>query len=97
MDKDSRMLNQMGSVLTTLQIKFRNSSVADRITMRPKLEQVTHQYVTYQLSLIEDGIIVTEDDLTEMEELKAEIDGAAQSQQILVAIIKTGVFLAARV
>jgi hypothetical protein len=96
MDNDATMLEQMGTALTNLQIKYRASSLADRMELRPALDKLLQKYTDYQARLLDEGIITKDADLVEMEEIKKAIDGAAQKQQLAAAIAKTAAFIATK-
>ena len=96
MDKDAIMIEQMGTALTSLQIKYRASKLADRVRLKPKLEKLLQDYTDYQLRLIDEGIITTDEDLEEMEKLKKAIDKAARAQHLAAAIAKTIAFIATK-
>jgi hypothetical protein len=90
------MIEQMGTALTTLQLKYRASKLSARVKLKPKLEQLLQDYTDYQLRLIDEGIVTTDEDLAEMEKLKMAIDKAARTQQLAVAIAKTIAFIATK-
>ena len=96
MDNDAKMLEAMGDAVTKLQIKYRNSSISDRIIMKPELEKFIHDYTYFQLKLIQEGVITTDADLEEMEDIRREIDNAARTQEIVQAIARTIAFIAKR-
>ena len=77
-----------------LQIKYRESSLVDRIKLKPELEKLVQDYTAYQLRLIDEGTITSADDLAEMEKIKAAVDSAAQREQLAAAIAKTIAFIA---
>jgi hypothetical protein len=97
MDNDATMLDQMGTALTNLQIKYRASSLQDRIELRPQLDKLLQDYTDYQSRLLDEGIITTEADLVEMAQIKKAIDSAAQKQQLVEAIAKTIAFIATKI
>ena len=96
MDNDAKMLEAMGDSVTKLQIKYRNSSISDRMTMKPDLGKLIQDYVDFQLKLIEEGVITTDADLEEMEDIRREIDNAARTQEIVQAIARTIAFIGKR-
>jgi len=97
MDNDSLMLQKMGNALVDLQVKYRNSSLEDRMAMKPALEELLSDYADYQLRLLKEGVITTDADLLEMEEIKKGINQAARKQEMVIIIAKTIAFIAARV
>lgn len=96
-DNDAAMFDAMGSALIDLQLKYRAASVADRMLMRPTLEQLTNDYAKYQLRLLNEGVITTDADLAEMDTIKAAIDQAADRQELIAALGRTVAFVAKHV
>ncbi|HKW28628.1 MAG TPA: hypothetical protein VJT54_04785 [Verrucomicrobiae bacterium] len=94
MDNDATMLEQMGTALTNLQIKYRASNLADRMALRPDLDKLLQQYTDYQARLLNEGIVTTDDDLAAMAQIKTDIDKAAQKEELAEAIINTAAFIA---
>ncbi len=97
MDNDTKMLQEMGEALIDLQVKYRSSSLADRVTMKPALEELLADYANYQMRLIKEGVITTDEDLEEMAEIKQEIENAAKKEGLLKAIARTIAFIATKV
>lgn len=97
MDRDALMLQKMGNALIDLQVKYRNSSLSERMALKPALEELLNDYAEYQLRLIKEGVITTEEELKEMEEIQEEIDQAAKVEDMLKAIAKTIAFIATKV
>ena len=97
MDNDSQMIKVMSNALIDLQVKYRSSSVVDRMKILPDLEKLLNDFSKYQLNLLKEGIITTDDDLEEMAQIKRDIDAAANKQQLLLAIGKTIVFIGKKI
>jgi hypothetical protein len=97
MDNDALMIEKAGSALTSIQVKYRQSSIRDRMLMRPTLEELLDDYTDYQIKLLKEGVITTEEDLAEMEEIRNKIDQAAKTQQFIEAIARLIAFIAIRV
>jgi hypothetical protein len=97
MDKDARMLEIMGNALVDLQVKYRNSSLSDRMAMKPALDELIKDYAEYQLRLLKEGVITTDEDLQGMDEIKREIDQAARLEEMLKAIARTIAFIATKI
>ncbi len=97
MDKDVEMLRNTGNAVVDLQIKYRNSSLSERMEIRPQLDELLKKYTEYQIVLLREGVITSDEDLKEMVEIQKEIDQAAQTQQLVKAIAKTIVFVAKKV
>lgn len=97
MDNDAQMIEASGAALTTMQIKYRQSTIRDRMLIRPTLEQALNDYAQYQIRLLKEGVITTENDLSEMKNIREEIDRAAETQQLLEAIARFIAFVAIRI
>ncbi len=97
MDKDEKMLRNIGNAVIDLQVKYRASNLDERMEIRPQLDGLKKKYDDYQIVLWRDGVITTDEDLKEMAEIQKEIDQAAQTQQLVQAIAKTIVFVAKKV
>lgn len=97
MDKDVEMLRNTGNAVVDLQIKYRSSSLSERMEIRPQLDELLKKYTEYQIVLLREGVITSDEDLKEMVEIQKEIDQAAQTQQLVKAFAKTIVFVAKKV
>jgi hypothetical protein len=97
MDNDAKMLQAMGNALVNLQIKYRKSPLTERMAMKPSLDQLVEDYADYQLRLLKEGVVSTDEDLAEMAKIKAAIDKAATSQKLLAALARTIAFVATKV
>lgn len=97
MDNDSKMLLALGEGLIDLQLKYRASSLTDRMTLKPALDQLLADYADYQIRLLKEGTITTAEDLTEMAAIKKQIDKAAECQKVLAAFARTIAFVATKV
>ena len=97
MDRDTQMLQEMGNAVITLQMKFRNSPLADRMAIKPALEELLSDYADYQIRLLKEGIITSEQDLAEMADIRQEIEQAAEKEALLKAIGKTIAFVAVKI
>lgn len=95
-DNDAIMLETLGSTITQLQVKYRSCGLSDRMVMKPALDELTTDYNNYQFRLLKEGVICSDDDLKEMEAIKAEIDNAAEAQALAGAIVKTIAFIATK-
>jgi hypothetical protein len=97
MDNDTQMLKEMGDAVVALQIKYRNSPLAERMALKPALEKLLSDYANYQLRLLKEGVITSQEDLDKMANLKQEIDQAAEKEAMLKVIGKTIAFIALKI
>jgi hypothetical protein len=97
MDNDAKILAAMGNALVDLQVKYRNSPLADRMMMKPTLDQLVQDYAEYQIRLLKEGVVSSDTDLQEMQQIQAEIKKAASTQKLLVALARTVAFVATKI
>ncbi len=97
MDNDSRILQEMGNTIIESQVKYRKSSLTDRMAMKPLLEELLHDYAKYQIRLLKEGVITTDEDLNEMAQIRDEIDKVAEKQALVKAIARTVAFIATKI
>ena len=97
MDKDALMISTLSNALIDLQVKYRSYPVLERIKIRPELEGLLREFSAYQLKLLDEGVITTDQDLQEMKQIKEGIDQAADEQQMILAIGKTLGWIAGKV
>lgn len=97
MDKDSEMIKSMSNALIDLQVKYRSSHILDRMQLKHALEELINDIAKYQMRLLKEGTITTDADLVDMQQIKDEIDAAADKQQLLEAIGKTIGFVATKI
>jgi hypothetical protein len=96
-DNKSALLQVMSDSINDLEQQFHDSTVADRVQLRPPLEALLQQYQTFRLSMLQDAETVSQADINQMQQIKAEIDAAAQRQDLLAAIAKTAAFIATKI
>lgn len=96
-DNDSVMLERLGFAVVDLQVKYRAASLDERLVLRPQLDELLERYATYQVKLLENGVITTDAELREMEAIRGEIDQAAATQQLIAALARTAVFVASKI
>jgi recombinational DNA repair protein RecT len=91
------MIQEMGEALIDLQVKYRSSSLTDRMAMKPALEELLADYANLQVRLIKEGVITTDEELEEMADIKQEIEEAAEKEALLKAMARTIAFIATKV
>ena len=93
MDNDSTVLESSGASVVEVDVRYRAASFADKLLLKPERDRAFNAYSAARLKLLADGVICTGDDVQEMQEIRAEIEKAAQTQSLLVAIGKLVGFL----
>src|SRR5437868_173863 len=95
-DNKSKLLQVMSDAINDLEQEYHDSSVVDRVALQPPLEDLLTKYAELRLELIQSAQTITQADIDTMQHIKAEIDAAAQKQQLLAAIAKTVGFIATK-
>jgi hypothetical protein len=96
-DNDAEMLEKLGNAVTDLEVRFRNCSLEERVDLRSSLETLVADFTEFRLRLLKEGIITTDEELKEMDDIKNEINAAAQKQSLLKAIARTIGFVATKI
>lgn len=96
-DNDGAMLEQLSYAFGDLQYKYRFLNPLEREDLRPELENAFERYKNYRLMLLGGPTSVTDEDLTEMSAIRAQIDAAASKQSLIAAAIRIIKFIIPRV
>lgn len=67
---------------------IRNGDIDAVMELKPKVEEAYNEYSSARLKLLEEGVITTDEDVKEMRLIRAEIDEAADTQQLIAAAMK---------
>ena len=65
--------------------------------IRPSLEEVLSDYSTFQLKLLKEGVITTNEDITDMQNIRNEIYDAAEEQELIEGVARLIAFIAVRI
>ena len=83
---DFLLLKTIGEGIAELKSKYLSAPDSDKEKLSIEIEKLSIEYKNiYQLSL-KNSLIVTDDDVTEMERLKKEIDNCATGAEILETV-----------
>ena len=96
-DNDDLILKRTKAAITDLEVKFRALALEDREAVRPSLEEMLNDYAGYRLQLLKKNIITTAEDLTEMTKIQADIDAAADKQDLIKAIARLAAMVAVKI
>ncbi len=91
-DNDSIVLKDLGETATLIDMKYRLATPVDRIAMKKERDEALAAYGEARDKLLADGVICTDEDIVKMRKIKAEIEEAAQAQQIIMGIVKLAKF-----
>lgn len=93
-DTDLELVEAAFSAVTEIDRRYRKATINDQIKLKPKRDEAFAAYSLARLKLLEAGIISTDQDLADMLALKAEIDRAAITQDLIIAAARVAIFLA---
>ncbi len=98
MDNDARMLQLLSDSLTALELKYRaTDDFATQRELEPQLEDLVARYSALRRKLREGPVIMTDEDIAGMTQIRNQIDAAADKQSMLLAIARTAAFIGMRV
>lgn len=92
-DNDSIVLADLGETVTMIDVKYRLANPADRIDMKEDRDNAIAEYGVARDKLLADGVICSDMHIAQMRKIKAEIEHAAQNQEIILGIVKLVKFL----
>jgi hypothetical protein len=97
MDNDAKMLQLLSNSLTQLEVKYRaTNDFATQQELEPQIEELVSKYSDLRRKLREGPVIMTEQDIAGMTQIRDEIDRAADKQSMLLAIARTVAFIGLR-
>ncbi len=83
-DNDSNALKAAADAVTIIDMRYRAASINDKIIMKPQRDAAYDAYSKARLKLLEDGVIATDEDVAELEAIRAEIAQAAETQALMI-------------
>jgi len=92
-DNDCIVLKDLGETVTMIDVLYRLAEPAERKDIKDERDKALAYYGAARDKLLADGVICTDKHIAEMRKIKAEIEQAAQSQQVIQGIIKLAKFL----
>ena len=92
-DNDSIVLRDLGETVTMIDVKYRLANPVDRIDMKEERDKALAEYGAARDRLLAEGVICTDEHIVEMCKIKAEIEQAAQAQQMIQGIVRLVKFL----
>jgi len=93
-DTDLARVEAASPAVTEIDRRYRKATINDQIKLKPKRDEAFAAYSLARLKLLEAGTISTDHDLADMLALKAEIDRAAITQDLIIAAARVAIFLA---
>ena len=97
-DNDIKILEDAKDAAFTLDKAYRYA-VLDRdldrmVELKPKVDEAYDAYSSARLKLLEEGVLATDEDVTEMSRIRDEIDRAGETQALILGAIKFATFIA---
>jgi hypothetical protein len=93
MSKDSDMLRMISDTLDGLALTYQNSDLPTKQQLEPKIKDLRDQYDALRGKLIDEANVITDDDMTQMTQIRDEIDRAADTQALILAIARAAFFV----
>ncbi|MEL6438536.1 MAG: hypothetical protein AAFQ80_04690 [Cyanobacteria bacterium J06621_8] len=93
MDNDSIVLDEAASAVTYIDIQYRLANFNEKKKLKKSRDAAFSTYSMTRLELLEEGVICTDEDVTAMQEIRREIEEAAETQTLIRAIPRFITFL----
>ena len=98
MSNDATMLEMLGNSLTNLEVRYRaTNDFATQQELEPQMQDVLAKYAALRTKLRQGQVIITDEDIAGMTQIRSDIDAAADKQSMLLAIARTAAFIGMRV
>ena len=93
MDPDLIILEDANAAVITIDRKYRKADFNMKLKLKKERDRVFNAYAKARLMLLEEGIIASDRDVTEMKAIRLEIARARQTQSILIGVGRLVKFL----
>lgn len=93
-DTDALTLQEASTAVSTIDQRYRAANINDKIKLKPKRDEAFNAYTAARLQLLEGGVITTQEDVDAMNDLRKEVEDAAETQALIVAAGRVVFFLA---
>lgn len=93
-DTDLQIFETASATVTEIDRRYRLANINDQIKLKPKRDEAFSAFSLARLRLLEAGVITNAQDLAEMQALKAAVDQAAVTQDLVIAAARVAIFLA---
>ncbi len=88
MDNNDIFLDEATKAVFIIGVKYRQADINGKQELRQPRDKAFSAYSIARLKLLEDEVICTNADVQEMEEIRQEIQQAAQTQTLIAAIAR---------
>ncbi len=85
MDNDTVALKQASLALIELQVRYKEAPILEKLQMRPMINEAINDFAVMQMKLLKEGVIITDADLEELEEIKTALEKAKTQTKLLQA------------
>jgi hypothetical protein len=96
-DNDEIVLEDAKEAAFTLDKEYRravlNADLDTMMKLKPQVDRAYDRYSQARLNLLKQGVLATDDDITQMRRIRAEIDQAATTQTLIEGAIQFVAFI----
>jgi hypothetical protein len=93
-DNDSLVLEDASAAVTKIDMKYKAGSINVKRKLKTKRDEAFSEYSNARLRLLQDDTVMKDKDVVEMRRIRAEVEEAANTQKLLVAVGKLIIKLA---
>lgn len=88
MDNNESYLEEAAKAVFIIGVKYRQADINGKQELRQARDKAFSAYSIARLKLLEDEVICTDEDVKEMKDIRLEIQQAAQTQTLIIAIAR---------
>jgi hypothetical protein len=93
MSNDAKMLRMIKDTLDGLALTYQNSNFETQQQLEPQIQDLRDQYDALRGKMNGNANLITAADLTQMSQIRDEIDQAADTQALILAIARVAFFV----
>lgn len=87
-DNDSLTLEDAAAAVTRIDMQYRAGSINVKRRLKAKRDAAFSHYTDARRRLLKDDVVMTDQDVLEMRRIRAEVEQAANTQQLLISVGK---------
>lgn len=92
-DHDLEVLEKATKAVFLIDKKYKKASFDEKLEIKDARDKAFNAYMLARIQLVRDGIICTPDDVDQMKNIRQEVEQAANTQSLIIAIFRLARFL----
>ncbi len=91
--QDRKVVKDAENALDVLFEKYEEATPADKWLLKPAISKASEELLAVRLALFKEGQITTQEDVDNLAAIGAEIDNAANAQDLIMSALRLAAFL----